>query len=116
MMNISRKQFITGTAACAVANWFDLIAGPVGIQRGFWDMTWWDPYVANIMDADTYLRRKFRQDVTDKTTGVGVAALKKILAEVVASGKGFESPYPAPFSPIRGIDVKVEIECVAVCL
>ena len=86
-MNISRKQFITGTVVCAVANWFDLIAGPVGIQRGFWDMTWWDPYVANIMDVDTYLRRKFRQDVTDKTTGVGVAALKKMLAEIVASGK-----------------------------
>ncbi|MBR2714383.1 MAG: hypothetical protein IKB76_06385 [Kiritimatiellae bacterium] len=71
-----------------MANWFDLIAGPVGIQRGFWDMTWWDPYVANIMDVDTYLRRKFRQDVTDKTTGVGVAALKKMLAEIVAAGKG----------------------------
>ncbi|MBP3405638.1 MAG: hypothetical protein J6N18_06000 [Kiritimatiellae bacterium] len=87
MMNISRKQFITGTAACAVANWFDLIAGPVGIQRGFWDMTWWDPYVENITDVDTYLRRKFRQDVTDRMTGVGVEALKKILAEIVAAGK-----------------------------
>ena len=29
---------------------------------------------------------------------------------------GVRVPYPAPFSPIRGIDVKVEIECVAVCL
>jgi hypothetical protein len=50
-------------------------------------MTWWDPYVEDITDTDTYLRRKFRQDVTDKTTGVGVEALKKILAEIVASGR-----------------------------
>ena len=41
----------------------------------------------NITDTDTYLRRKFRQDVTDKTTGVGVETLKKILAEIVAAGK-----------------------------
>ena len=43
----------------------------------------------NIADAGTYLRRKFRQDVTDKTTGVGVAALKKILAEVVGPRASF---------------------------
>ena len=55
-------------------------------RRGYDDMTWWDPYVEDIADADTYLRRKFRQDVTDKTTGVGVEALKKILAEIVADG------------------------------
>ena len=41
----------------------------------------------NITDTDTYLWRKFRQDVTDKTTGVGVEARKKILAEIVAAGK-----------------------------
>lgn len=86
-MNISRKEFITGTAVCAVTNWLDLIAGPVSIQRGYWDTTWWDPYVKDIAEVDTYLRRKFRQDVTDKTTGVGVEALKKILAEIVAAGK-----------------------------
>ncbi len=56
-------------------------------QRSYFDMTWWDPYVENITDVDTYLRRKFRQDVTDRTTGVGVEALKKILAEIVAAGK-----------------------------
>ena len=38
-------------------------------QRGYDDTTWWDPYVENITDSDTYLRRKFRQDVTDRTTG-----------------------------------------------
>ncbi len=41
----------------------------------------------NITDTDTYLRRKFRHDVTDKSTGVGVEALKKILAEIVAASK-----------------------------
>ena len=35
-MNISRKEFITGTAVCTVTNWLDLIAEPVSIQRGYW--------------------------------------------------------------------------------
>jgi len=61
------------------------------MQRGYADTTWWDPYVENITDTDTYLRRKFRQDVTDKTTGVGVEALKKILAEIVAADEGGSS-------------------------
>lgn len=26
-------------------------------QRDFLDTTWWDPYVENITDTDTYLRR-----------------------------------------------------------
>ena len=56
-------------------------------QKNYLDMTWWDPYVDNITDSDTYLRRKFRQDVTDKTTGVGVGGIKKILADIVAAGK-----------------------------
>ena len=63
------------------------LAAPERKQRGYDDMTWWDPYVENIADTDTYLRRKFRQDVTDKTTGVGVDGLKKILADIIASGK-----------------------------
>ena len=56
-------------------------------QKNYLDMTWWDPYVDNITDSDTYLRRKFRQDVTDKSTGVGVGGIKKILADIVAAGK-----------------------------
>ena len=56
-------------------------------QRAFNDMTWWDPYVENITDEDTYLRRKFRQDVTDKTTGLPQEALHDRLAEIVAAGK-----------------------------
>lgn len=87
-MKLTRRGFVQGAGAAASLWWGGFaFAAPVRRQRNYLDMTWWDPYVANIMDADTYLRRKFRQDVTDKTTGVGVAALKKILADVVASGR-----------------------------
>ena len=48
---------------------------------------WWDPYVDNIADTDTYLRRKFRQDVTDRATGLSVDELKKELAAIVLKGK-----------------------------
>ena len=60
-----------------------------GRQRDYLDMTWWDPYVetAAIADEDTYLRRKFRQDVTDRTTGLSQEALPAHLAEIVAAGK-----------------------------
>ena len=56
-------------------------------QKSYLDTTWWDPYVADITDTDTYLRRKFRQDVTDKTTGLGQEALAKRLAEIAEQGK-----------------------------
>ena len=56
-------------------------------QQGYLDMTWWDPYVENITDEDTYLRRKFRQDVTDKATGLSQEAIPARLAEIVAVGK-----------------------------
>jgi hypothetical protein len=56
-------------------------------QRNYADTTWWDPYVENITDTDTYLRRKFRQDVTDKATGLSQEALHGRLAEIVAAGK-----------------------------
>ena len=62
-------------------------AKPARKQKSYDDMTWWDPYVENITDSDTYIRRKFRQDVTDRSTGVGVDGLKKMLAEIVADGK-----------------------------
>ncbi len=60
-----------------------------GRQRDYLDMTWWDPYVetSSITDEDTYLRRKFRQDVTDRTTGLSQEALPARLAEIVAAGK-----------------------------
>ena len=56
-------------------------------QKSYLDTTWWDPYVADITDTDTYLRRKFRQDVTDKTTGLGQEDLAKRLAEIAEQGK-----------------------------
>ena len=87
MKMITRKEFIGGMAATVALGWRGAFAAPARRQRNYEDMTWWDPYVENITDTDMYLWRKFRQDVTDKTTGVGVAALKKILAEIVAAGK-----------------------------
>ena len=57
---------------------------PARQQRGCADTTWWDPYVAVITDVDTYLRRKFRQDVTDKSTGLSQKAILKRLTEIVA--------------------------------
>ncbi len=78
-----------GMAATVALGWRGAFAAPARMQRGYADTTWWDPYVENI--TDTYLRRKFRQDVTDKTTGVGVEALKKIagcMACEYCHGKG----------------------------
>ena len=87
-MKLTRRGFVQGAGAAASLWWGGFaFAAPVRGQRNYLDMTWWDPYVEDITDVDTYLRRKFRQDVTDKSTGVGVEALKKILAEIVASGK-----------------------------
>ena len=87
MKEITRKKFIGGMAAMVALGWRGAFSAPVRGQRNYLDMTWWDPYVEDITDVDIYLRRKFRQDVTDKSTGVGVEALKKILAEIVAAGK-----------------------------
>lgn len=56
-------------------------------QKNYLDMTWWDPYVENINDPETYLRRKFRQDVTDKTTGINQKDLGLRLDEIVARGR-----------------------------
>ena len=81
-MKISRRMFLemaAAAAACGVP--FSLAAKP------YHDTTSWDPVVANITDVDTYLRRKFRQDVTDKSTGLAVPALKTALKEIVAAGK-----------------------------
>lgn len=87
MKEITRKKFIGGMTATVALGWRGAFAAPARRQRGYNDMTWWDLYVEDITDVDTYLRRKFRQDVTDKTTGLGSDALKKLLVEIVASGK-----------------------------
>ena len=63
------------------------VAAPERKQRDYLDVTWWDPYVENITDTDTYLRRKFRQDVTDRTTGVDYDGITNRLEEIVAAAK-----------------------------
>ena len=85
-MKTTRKTFLGGMASAASMGWRSFGA-PARKQRNYLDMTWWDPYVENITDSDTYLRRKFRQDVTDRATGLDVTGLKRRLAEIVAAGK-----------------------------
>ena len=85
-MKTTRKVFLGGMASAASMGWRSFGA-PARKQRNYLDMTWWDPYVENITDSDTYLRRKFRQDVTDRATGLDVTGLKRRLAEIVAAGK-----------------------------
>ena len=85
-MKTTRKTFLGGMTAMGAMSW-RAFAAPARKQRSYVDTTWWDPYVENITDTDTYLRRKFRQDVTDKATGLGTQALKKRLSEVVAAAK-----------------------------
>ena len=91
-MKTTRKIFLGGMAALGTMGW-RAFGAPARKQRGYTDTTWWDPYVEDITDADTYLRRKFRQDVTDKTTGLDVPGLKKRLAEIVAAGKASGEPW-----------------------
>ena len=87
-LSTSRRRFIGAAVALGVAApWMSRAAAQTRKQRNYFDTTWWDPYVESITDSDTYLRRKFRQDVTDKATGLSAESLKKVLAEIVASGK-----------------------------
>ena len=85
-MNLNRKIFIGGLTCIAVSIWHPLSAAPARNQRNYLDVTWWDPYVENITDVDTYLRRKFRQDVTDKSTGLSFEKIFKELTSIVAKG------------------------------
>lgn len=64
-----------------------MVASPVPEQRAYNDTTWWDPYVETIGDVDTYLRRKFRQDVTDKTTGIGQKEILLRLENIAVEGR-----------------------------
>ena len=87
-MVISRKQFVQSGVASAAALWGSFaFCAPARRQGSYLDVTWWDPYVEKITDVDTYLRRKFRQDVTDKATGLSQEALAKRLAAIVAEAK-----------------------------
>ena len=81
-MRTTRKAFLGGVGAFGV-----LATRALSAKHAFEDTTSWDPFVPNITDEATYLRRKFRQDVTDKATGLDIAGLKKLLREIVASGK-----------------------------
>ena len=93
-MKVSRKHFMAGMAAVASVGWSDaLSAAPARMQRNYLDTTWWDPYVADIADVGTYLRRKFRQDVTDRATGLSQDVIAKRLAEIVAEGKAAGEPW-----------------------
>ena len=88
---MTRRDFVAGLAVAGASGWLchPLWASAVSErrQRGFADTTWWDPYVEDIADVDTYLRRKFRQDVTDKTTGLSQEAMAHRLAEIVSGSK-----------------------------
>ncbi len=95
-MKTTRKTFLSGIASATAFGWRGFARGanvsgapsrPARKQRGYTDTTWWDPYVENITDTDTYLRRKFRQDVTDKSTGLSQQALKPELARIVSEAK-----------------------------
>ena len=86
--SLTRKRFLEGFAATA-SLWCGGVspAGQARRLQDYKDTTWWDPHVENIADVDTYLRRKFRQDVTDRTTGLGSEALRKVLADIVSAGR-----------------------------
>lgn len=87
-MKTTRKSFLNCVSAMSAALCGGFaFAAPVRRQRNFLDVTWWDPFVENITDTDTYLRRKFRQDVTDGTTGLTQKEMLGRLAAVVAEGK-----------------------------
>ena len=90
-MNVmKRSEFIRmlmSTSLCGMSTPWGALAGD------FQDVTSWDPYVENIGDVETYLRRKFRQDVTDPTTGFSQAALGLRLKDVVSEGKARGEPW-----------------------
>ena len=80
-MTLSRRTFVRLAALSAS------YAGPLAVlAKHYNDTTSWDPFVKDIVDSDTYLRRKFRQDVSDPSTGLAVPALKKELKSLVADG------------------------------
>ena len=91
-MTTTRKCILGGMAVLGLMGG-SASAAPERKQRSYLDVTWWDPYVANITDVDTYLRRKFRQDVTDRATGLSQTALAERLAVIVETGKASGEPW-----------------------
>ncbi len=74
--------FLIAMAVCA--GWVHAAGGPAvsNDSRGS---------VREFRDERDYLRRKFREDVTDRSTGLGLAALKSEADRMVAELKGKES-------------------------
>ena len=66
-----------GMNATVALGWRGTFAAPARMQRGYADTTWWDPYVENITDTDTYLRRKFRQDVTTRRRALALRCSRR---------------------------------------
>ena len=85
---MTRRSFSFGmlSAVSSLSYWASAAnAAPVKPRR-YTDTNWWDPYVENITDTATYLRRKFRQDVTDKSTGLSADKIFEELTAIVAKG------------------------------
>lgn len=78
---VTRRGFLEGLAGVSVGGFPSVL-----LARAFTNTTYADPFVSEIADTATYLRRKFRQDVTDPTTGLGLEALKARLAELLRVG------------------------------
>ena len=70
-----------------------MVAAPGKKERSYLDTTWWDPHVENITDTDTYLRRKFRQDVTDKSTGMDQDGILRRMEQIAAEGRATDESW-----------------------
>ena len=90
MEELSRKRFIELLAATSASTALRPLSV---IARPYNDTTSWDPFVADVTDVGTYLRRKFRQDVTDKSTGLDVFGIEKLMTEIVSAGKASGEPW-----------------------
>ncbi len=87
MTGVSRRGFLAGAASAA-------FGAPVRLfGRSYADTTWWDPFVPEIKDVATYLRRKFRQDVTDRATGLDIQGVRDLLAGIVSAGAKSGEPW-----------------------
>lgn len=87
-MKITRRKFLGELVAVSVYSQIGKLWA-----RAWNDTTSWDPFVSKIADTATYLRRKFRQDVTDKTTGLSIAELDEALNGIVVTGKAISESW-----------------------
>ena len=82
LMRTTRRKFLEELVAVSACSQMGMLWA-----RPYNDTTSWDPFVEEITDTATYLRRKFRQDVTDRATGLGIAELDEAMKGIVAAGK-----------------------------